>query len=175
MKRPNQVPCVFRGTFIREQVDPRIKDAWSAPVPWGDLRKTWKEQHCIRVSGTGYPEDCPYEEEDCALAFLQCSLAVLGADRPMAAFRVLSRMKGAERADNKPLARESHQKGRRGDLAGQRGADPSWGDAPKVSRVTPADLPHAVVRPTRIGDVLRSYDLGPRQGPAHDGKEGTRR
>lgn len=175
MKRPNQVPCVFRGSFIREQVDPRIKAAWPAPIPWGDLRKTWKSQHCLRVSGTGYPEDCPYSEEDCALSFLQCALSVLEADRPMAAFRVLSKMRGAERADNKPLAREGDQKRRNGDMAGQRGPAPSRGDVPKVPGVSPAYLPHAPVRPTQIGDVLRSYDFGSRQRPAHDGKEGSGR
>lgn len=175
MKREGQVPCVFRGTFIREQVDPRVKAAWPGRAPWGDLRKTWKGEHCVRVSGTGYPDDCPYVEEDCALAFLQCVLSVVDADRPMALFRTRAKMMGAERADNKPLAREGDPKGRRSHLDEERRQDPSRRDVQGIPGVSPPYLPHAAVRPTQIGDVLRSYDFGSRQGRADDGEESTRR
>lgn len=172
MKREGQVPCVFRGSFIREQVDPRIKEAWHGRAPWGDLRKTWKTEHCIRVSGTGHPEDCPYPEEDCALAFLQCALSVVDADRPMAAFRVRAKLGGMERADNKPLAREGHREGRPGDLGASR---PTWADVRGVGREAATLLSGQAVRPTSIADVLGSYDFGPREGRVDDGQEGPGR
>ena len=168
-ERPDQVPCVFRGSFVREQVDPRIKEAWPGRAPWGDLRKTWKTQHCLRVNPTGYPEDCPYSEEDCAMSFLQAALIVASADRPGAMFRVLAANRGAERADNRPLARDRVPTRRTSDM----GLPRETGEVRVVAAAPDQALHGRRTAPVSIGSLLGSYDPRPRQGRSHDGEEGS--
>lgn len=171
-KREGQVPCVFRGSFVREQVDPRIKKAWPSPrIPWGDLRRTWKAEHCLRVSGTGQPEDCPYSEEECAMSFLQCAMLAVDKRRPAAYFRTCARTKGQERADNKPLTREGDPAGPDRDLGSERDTSLIQG----LLGEEEARLYGRRARPVGIGELLGSYDLGPRQGRTDDGEKGSGR
>jgi hypothetical protein len=171
-QKPPQIPCVFRGAFIREEVDPRIKSAWKGRPPWGDLRRTWKIEHCRRVNPTGHPEDCPYPERDCALAFLSAVLQVADADNPGAMFRRVAAYRGMDRADSKPLARDRHRARRPSDLA-----------EPGMSReVVPGlgwEATHAVhdrgARPASLAELLRTYDPRPREGSPDDGQEGAHR
>ena len=191
-KRPSRWPCIFRGHFIREQVDPRVKTLWERttgkPAPFGRLRLAFQKEHCRSINPYG-SDGCPYREEECAIAFLgtvQSSLLPWIED-PAAYFVKVARSTGIERADNKPLAREMHREEgpghdgdlrgghparRRRDLAPVRGRNPSQRVVPEV--LDEEDhLRRAHARPDAIGNLLGSLNLGPRQGPAHDGKEST--
>lgn len=190
VKRPSRWPCIFRGRFIREQVDPRVKTLWERttgrPAPFGRLRLTFQKEHCRSINPYG-SESCPYREDECAMAFLsavQNSLLPWIED-PAAYFVKVARSAGIERADNKPLAREKHREegpshagdlrgghasGRRRGVAPVRGVHPSQGVVPQV--LDEEDhLRRARTRPNAIGDLLGSLNLGPRPGPANDGKE----
>jgi hypothetical protein len=169
----SSIPCVFRGSFIREQVDPRIKDAWPGRAPWGDLRKTWKQEYCRRVNPTGAPEDCPFPEEDCAMTFLQTVLSVIGSDRPGAAFRARAKTKGAVRADQRPLARDRVPARRPDDLGSER--ERTFLRVMAATRGPEVDVPRGRTRPTSVGEVLRALDLGARQVRPPDGEEGMGR
>jgi len=174
MVKREQVPCVFRTSFVREEIDPRIKAAWPGRAPWGDLRKTWKTEYCLRVNPTGYPEDCPFSEEDCALTFLQAVLIVTEAERPGALFRRVAATRGMERADQRPLARDRVPQRRQSDLASQRGAYSSSSVVQALhgpETVTPT-MSRRGARPISIGEVLGALDFGARQGSAQDGEEG---
>ena len=179
MRRPDQVPCVFRTSFIREQIDPRIKAAWPGRAPWGDLRKTWKTEYCLRVNPTGYPEDCPFSEEDCALTFLQAVLIVTEAERPGALFRRVAATRGMERADQRPLARDRVPQGRPlhlGETSTVRDVVRPMGPG-EVGAVAGSEskrnaMSRRGARPISIGEVLGALDFGARQGSAQDGEEG---
>lgn len=112
-RRKKSRPCIFRTAFVREQVDPRVQVEWTAftghPAPFGDLRQTFKREHCSQVNPHADPQ-CAYREEECAMAFLGAVQSVLvpGVRNPAAMFRSVARRTGLERADNKPLAREMH-------------------------------------------------------------------
>lgn len=186
VKRLSRHPCIFRGRFVREQVDPRVKTLWEQttgkPAPFGRLRMNFQREHCRAINPYG-SESCPYREEECAMAFLgavQNSLLPWITD-PAAYFVQVARSTGIERADNKPLAREHHREEgpghpgamgvrdgsrRDGYLAGVRPTD-AIRDVPSEED----DLRRAHARPLAIGDLLGSINLGPRQGPSDDGKE----
>lgn len=179
--RPTQVPCVFRGSFVRTDIDPRVQLEWRAATgkeaPFGALRKMWKSQHCLRL-GDGTPETCPYSERDCGMAFL---LAVRQALRPdiksrTGYFRVVSKSMALTRADEKPRSRDAetptpivaqgaaglgHHARRDGDLPGGAGDGivPGVAGSPGVDlhRPTPSGR-----RPVSIGSVLGSFDVRPR-------------
>lgn len=189
-KRLSRWPCIFRGRFIREQIDPRVKDLWERttgkPAPFGRLRLAFQKGHCSAINPYG-SDSCPYREEECALAFLsavQNSLLPWVED-PAAYFVKVARSAGVERADNKPLARERHREEgsshpgglrpgrgprRNGGVAQVGRADPSPRVVPEV--LDEEDhLRRARTRPDAIGDLLGALNLGSRQGPANDGKE----
>jgi len=173
-----QPPCIFKGSFVREQVDPRIKEEWEASLtgrpPWGDWRKTWKAEHCRRVSGSGYPEDCAYDEQQCATAFLQAARIAMDGEKPGALFRAVAAVSGMRRADDKPLARDAEVGPRRGGDAGRPDAVRKGGGPRSflvVDEPAGKHLPGARAALTRIGDVLRENDLGPREGAS--GREET--
>jgi hypothetical protein len=190
VKRPARWPCIFRGRFIRDQVDPRVKELWEKttgkPAPFGRLRLNFQREHCRSINPYG-SEGCPYREEECALAFLsavQNSLLPWVED-PAAYFVKVARSGGIERADNKPLAREHHREegsgqpgvARRdlqprhgGRVAAVRGVHPSQGPVPEV--LDEEDhLRRARSRPDAIGALLGSLNLGPRQAAPADGSE----
>jgi hypothetical protein len=99
--------CVFRDRFLREQVTPRIL-AEDPKAPIGAFQKAFREEHCrqLDVYGTG---SCPYKREECALAYLQVAMKTIHEARTskVGLFRKIARSYGAERADNKPLARST--------------------------------------------------------------------
>jgi hypothetical protein len=175
--------CVFKGAFVREQVDPRVQEEWKAatgkPAPFGDLRRTFRAGHCAAINPYGGSE-CPYREEECATAFLSCVRAALapGIKNNAAYFRVVAQSSGARRADEKPLAREMHREERAAQGPGDEGslgASPQPGHAGYELGVGggAADLRGPFARPTGIREVLRSFNVRPREGPADDGKEGS--
>jgi hypothetical protein len=161
-KVPARRSCIFRTEFCRAQVDPRVQEQWLArtgkKAPFGDLRRTWVREHCVRVA----PDQglCPYPERDCALAFLAAVQTSLTArTNPAGYFRRVSKTMALDRLDAKPLSRD--QEGPRApDHVADGDAEGQW-------------LRRATSRLVSIGDVLGTIDLGPRQGPTHDGKEST--
>ena len=173
-------PCIFRGAFIREQVDPRVKELWErttgSKAPFGRLRMNFQRQHCATINPYG-SEDCPYREEECAMAFLSTVQNVLlpWITDPAAYFVKVAKSTGIERADNKPLARERHREEGSSD---RRRADA--GHAPGHPRdaggesADEARLHSARRRPESIGTLLGSLDLGARQGPAQDGSQSAK-
>jgi hypothetical protein len=95
-------PCVFDSDFVREQVDPRILTAWEAQrsdkPKWGDLRTTFRREHCQTINPYG-SETCPFRAEDCAIAFLKGVTASLGARNAHGYFIRVARSMAAARAD----------------------------------------------------------------------------
>jgi hypothetical protein len=193
VKRPARWSCIFRGRFIRDQVDPRVKELWekttSKPAPFGRLRQNFQREHCRSINPYG-SEGCPYREEECALAFLsavQNSLLPWVED-PAAYFVKVARSGGIERADNKPLAREHHREERSGDAGDTRGGSPAGrrGDLDQVRRQDPAKravpavldeedhLHRAHARPFAIGDLLGAFNARSREVRPTDGSEGTK-
>lgn len=167
---PMKWPCVFRGRFIREQVDPRVQASWKRTygraAPFGDLRRQWREEHCSRLNPYG-SEDCPYSERDCAIAFYKAVQHVTAerADTPMGLFKVVARSYAFDRAENKPLARDRVQTDvRPGDSGGGGVRDDEGSD----------DVPRPITRPVSIGDVLRSIDPRPRERPIDESKESAK-
>ena len=178
--RSSAAPCVFRGAFIKEQVDPRIKEEWeesrTGRPPWGDWRKQWKQEHCRRVSGSGDPIDCPYTEEQCGTAFLQAARIAMDGEKPGALFRAVAAVSGMRRADDKPLARELDRAPREGDPPRRTlHLDPPGAAAVQLRGVVSATDAHLLGRraaPVHISSLLRSDDAGPREGPDAGGGPG---
>lgn len=190
LTRNNHV-CVFGGSFIREQIDPRVKRIWEerfgAPTPFGRLRRSFRETHCSELN----PYDssyCPYPERSCAIAFYQCVEKTVDQARDKSSavgyFRRVSRTLAGIRADDKPLARDyetvTHpkkaQEGPR-DTAGPRGGDQagqSPSSAPESGKERLA-VRRDLSTPLHIGSLLRGIDLGPREGRAEDGEAGPER
>jgi hypothetical protein len=161
---PRSIKCVFSDKFVREQIDPRIKELYennSKQAPFGDFRRTWRIEHCGRL------DPCPFERRDCALAFFRAAGLAVRADNPGAMFRTVAKRHALERADSRPLARETpttsplFDAGRMGSPASGSG-DPGRG----VHRSTS--------RPVRIGSLLGGVDPGSREVFTDDGKESPR-
>lgn len=145
----DKYPCILRSHELHAEIDPAIQHDWhvtygTVKVPFGDLRRQWKQQHCRTLNPYG-SEDCPYPDDECLRAFMSCVRLVTQIRRrsPIGYFRVVAKMEAARRADEKPHAapRPSHA------------ADTTQG-------VTPGQwLSRATARPVSIGDVLRALDL----------------
>lgn len=160
--RRSNHPCVFSTAFVREQVDPRVKEAFAASgrkAPFGDLRRQWQREHCQTLNP--YTSDtCPYPPEDCALAFLTAVEHAADKASPVGYFRKIARSMALDRSENKPLERDREYTSRPRD---ERAVEVHPGEG--------QGLRGPESRPQSIGDLLRALDLGPRQGPADDGKE----
>ena len=188
--------CVFSTPFIREQIDPRVQEAWreaySMNAPFAKLRQMWKTQHCVQVDP--YNTGCPYSEEDCAMSFLVAVERTVGfrPEKPTGYFRAVAHSMGLDRADDKPLARDTltrtdvRNEGHPGGLESRFGTGPSRGRGLAEDRGLHAagdqgldeeasDLHRTSHRPVRIGELLGTLDLGPREGPSKNGKEGNKR
>lgn len=178
-KRAAGPPCVFSTTFMREVVDPRVAGQWPAkPVPYGDLRRTWRLQHCATVNPYWDSEMCPYPASECAMAFLSSvqSATVQGTRNPLGRFRAIAKLAGLRRLEDKPLARDRdigpQRSGDAGAPTGNPGPRPPADDAARPG--TPEDdLRRTNTRPSPIGEVLGALHLGPREVRPHDGQEGT--
>lgn len=177
-------PCVFRGSFIKEQVNPRLYDQ-DRKTPFGGFERAWRQLHCGTINPYG-SESCPYAEADCALAYFKTAQDALEAKTSrVGLFRVLAQKRGWHRAENKPLAREAYdkyggQQGRAGDLRGGPGAGSADGLA-EPGRRGPAGVAgdgavgvrRTSHRPQSIGDLLRGDGAGSRTQPyrRHEGQE----
>jgi hypothetical protein len=191
--------CVFSTPFIREQIDPRIDEAWRetyrVKAPFAKLRQMWKTQHCVQVDP--YNTGCPYSEEDCAMSFLVAVERTVGfhPERPTGYFRAVAHSMGLDRADNKPLARDTLRRTdvrKEGDPGGLEGRDraghtrnPGGMDAPgddeardQASLDEAADLRRSTYRTVRIGELLGTFDPRSRPREERDGdrkEEGNKR
>lgn len=129
-------------------------------APFGDLRSMWVREHCVRLAAAD--DLCPYPQEQCALSFLAAVQTSLTArTNPRGYFRRVAKTMALDRLEQKPLSRD--QAHRPGDA---RPVDHGDGEGSGVYRPT--------TRPVPIGDLLRSLDLGPRQGPTPDGEAGSK-
>jgi hypothetical protein len=168
-------PCVFTDAFVREQIDPRVQNAWKERwgkgAPFGRLRLLWREEHCATLNPYE-SASCPYAREECALAFLSgvTTSVALAHDEKRATgyFRKLVRSTATIRADEKPRRRHeavTHPATRDegpGDVRDVEGGD----DEGRGLRRTQS-------RPVAIGDVLRGLDVGPRPRRTDDGEAGA--
>lgn len=184
-RRSRSHTCCFSTPFIREQVDPRVKRAWEArfgsAAPFGNLRASFRECHCA-VLNPYSSTFCPYPADDCAMAFLQCVLATTERSRnrqtAVGYFRSVAVSLAAQRADSKPLARESDEARRLatkasqgpGNTAGKTDGVPSGPGASEHQDQDGEPVRSRISTPEHIGSVLGSFDLGPRPRPADDGK-----
>lgn len=177
--KPAGPRCVFHTKFLREQIDPRVDDLWPGKTPFGDLRRTWRLKHCATVNPYWDSEMCPYPASNCALAFLAAvqTATFSNVRNPMGLFRTLARSDGLRRLEDKPLARDQ-ARGAEGPSDPRVAAgDPEPRPADDGVRGPGSEdhLRGARHRPVSAGDVLRSLNLGPRQVPAPDGPQGTKR
>lgn len=186
-KRPASRPCIFRETFVRNEIDPRVKQIWEThpggKAPFGRLRKAFQDQHCSKINPYVGGE-CPYRPEECGMAFLSAiqTSTVPWVEDPAAFFVKLVASTGITRADEKPLAREYHREGsgnagdgpadlRHGSADGLpvvRGAgrDSSWDEESDADAATLRRSHH---RPESVGDLLGTLALGARPRPERDG------
>lgn len=189
--------CVFSTEFVREEIDPRVQTQWQEAygkgAPFGKLRQMWKEVHCSKVDP--YNTGCPYSISDCGLSFLVAVERTVGAhpERPTGYFRTVALTLGLDRADNKPLARDTlrrtdvHKEGDSGGLRGSHTSRPGRdGEAThglasaQDSRTGGSpdegapDLHRTSHRPHTVGDVLGTLNLRPHQIPTTDSQEGDK-
>lgn len=160
-------PCIFRGAIVRDHVDPRLAADYEG-VPFGDFRRTWREQHCRAINPYG-SDGCPYSERECAAAFEDVAREAMYARVPGAYFRVRARTTGLDRAENKPLAREA-ERPRHGRDGGRSHAPRHDDDLPLVDGAgahrdpdhrpdeEEAALRRAAARPRRIGELFGTLD-----------------
>jgi len=181
--------CIFKDPVLRSLVNPRIQNAWTQEgrkgyPPYGAYTKKWREEHCSQLDP--YATDhCPYRREDCAIAYMKTAIDSIEhhPDNVVAYFGQLAKWRGAERADNKPSAREysgtDGHKDRVGDLRGGSASRPLDGlDAPRseVDQLRRMDDDYLGVRRTAhrffsAGELLGRTDLRPHLG-ARRGDEG---
>lgn len=177
--------CVFSTPFIHNEIDPRVQQQWTETygvgAPFGKLRQMWKAVHCTKVDP--YNTGCPYSQEDCGLAFLVAVERTVGArpDRPTGYFRTVALTLGLDRADNKPLARDTLRRTdvlKEGDTEGSRGSSATRRGATPQERLedqragSSSDLHRATSGPVRISELLGAIDPRPHQGPSTDSQEG---
>ena len=166
--------CVFSSSFVREQVDPRVKAAWEqrfeVKAPFSRLRLSWREEHCQTLNPYG-SETCAYREEQCAMSFLAAVEATTANARDVSGavgyFRRVARSDATRRADEKPMRRETHAEVPAQTQEAFRPSDPGH---VRLSAEERQDVSRARSRPIAIGELLGGLDLGPRTRPADDGK-----
>lgn len=148
-------PCIFRHPMIHDEVNPRLA-AINPKAPFGAFQRIWRKVHCESLNRYA-SADCPYRPEDCVIAYWKTASDALNQAEtsPIGLFKILATRRGYDRLENKPLMRDRDEAGRRG-----RGV-------PKGQ-----ELPRAATGPTRIGDVLRSFNPGARDGRQPQGEEG---
>lgn len=176
-------PCIFKTPLATERLDPAIKTLWASRrsdrPKWGDLRTTFRKQHCRNVNPWG-SATCPFRPTDCAMAFYRAIEQALAARNPYAYFISVCRSTGAARAD---LGVELRAR-MRTDVTDETGVDRAThpgvparptdrlravGDDPVVRGVDRDSTARGVRRvatgPVPLGDVLGGLDLGPRPRP----------
>ena len=166
--------CVFNSSFVREQVDPRVKAAWEqrfeAKAPFSRLRLSWREEHCQTLNPYG-SETCAYREEQCAMSFLAAVEATTANARDVRGavgyFRRVARSDATRRADEKPMRRETHAEVPAQTQEAFRPSDPGH---VRLSAEERRELHRSKTRPIAIGDLLGSLHVGPRAQSADDGE-----
>ena len=183
-------PCVFRDPFTKEEINKRLA-ALGAPI--GAFTRVWRWEHCATLNPYG-SDSCPYESEDCALAyFITAQQAMDAHTSKVGLFKALAKRKGIERADNKPLARDTVRtdglEGRSGGLrggAGTRPPDDMAGPRREATQASgmahdrsvgmrdAADRPVSRSIPRSVGSLLWGDAAGSRPRPrrGNEGEEG---
>jgi hypothetical protein len=187
-------PCIFKDPIATERLDPAVKKLWESRrddrPKWGDLRTTFRRDHCRTVNPWG-SETCPFKVEECALAFYRSIEQSLKARNPYGYFIRVCRSSGAARADLGQELRARMRTDANEGAMGRAGTDRLRAGSPDGLRAEPHDpvvrgvdgedavrgLRGLAARPSTVGDVLRSFDLGPHPQPGPDGPpdEGSRR
>jgi len=176
-------PCIFKMPIATERLDPAIKKLWEsrrADRPkWGDLRNTFRREHCYRLNPWG-SDTCPFIESSCAMAFYSAVEQSLDARNPYGYFRSVCRSTGAARADL-GVERKARMRTDEGGAGASRLREgPSTGlreeRQPPLIPGVEADVAVRGVRgtsarPTALGDVLRTLDLGSRPPSGTDDHE----
>ena len=175
-------PCIFKSELATQRLDPAVKKLWESRrddrPKWGDLRTTFRREHCRNVNPWG-SETCPFKPEECALAFYTALQQSLNARNPYGYFISVCRSSGAMRADlgvdrrarmrtdvanEGPVGRPAPEGVREGPPGGVRAGDGAGPDEPVVRGVDQPDpvrgLRGLAARPAPLGDVLWSLDLG---------------
>jgi len=188
-------PCVFESDYVREVIDPLVKADWaktrSDKPKWGDLRTTFRQQHCRAINPYG-SGSCPGTPQACGGAFLAAVRQSLFATNAHAYFIKIARSTGAERADLYQSKRDRMRTDEQAEEADEsRMGSPDreglrTGPAPGVAQIQqPAAVLDLAVgkreggvrsplsRPASIGSVLGSFDLRPRPGPDDHEEEGS--
>jgi len=183
MKVKTKWPCVFLGPIIRDEVNPILYDQFPK-LPFGAFQRAWRKQHCATINPYG-SESCPYDERDCAMAFLAAAEDAMAAKTsPVGLFRAIARSTGLRRSESKPLARyrivrtDGHEVGspdlRRSpttgpddDLVGRPGVprQEPMGRAGTVPSVGAERVRGTDHRPQSIRSLLRGDGAGPRTHP----------
>lgn len=186
-------PCIFPTPLATDRLDPAIKRLWeshrSDRPKWGDLRTTFRKQHCRRVNPWG-SETCPFKPEDCAMAFYSAVEQSLYATNPYGYFVSICRSTGAARADlgvelrarmrtdavtdEGAMGRPETARLRARPEDGLRAVPDAVSEPPVVRVVEDAKvrgLRGVAAQPTALRDVLGGLDLRPRPRPGRDGDE----
>jgi hypothetical protein len=147
MARIAKWACVFKLPIIREDINPRIAKI-DPKAPFGAFTRIFREEHCRQLDPFGNGS-CPYRREDCALAYYVVAQKALAARTSrIGLFRTLARAYGAERADNKPLARDTiRTDGQGSSQTGRVGSGDAEGQGLRTSR------------PRSIGDLFGDDDV----------------
>lgn len=181
-------PCIFRESFVRLEIDPRLQEHWREAygqgAPFGRLRKLWRDFHCAELNPYG-SETCPYPKEACGDAFaraVESTLQVASAAGAGGYFRRVAHSTAQVRADYKPLARDAQGPRQPADLPdGDRTGQPDLRERRHPEWLGEEPYPDSGIslhrvgdRPVLVRDLLRSLDVGPREGRAPDGQEGRK-
>lgn len=170
---PTEYPCMFSTSFLREDIDPRIKKRWPK-APFGNLRRIWREQHCKTLNPYG-SASCPYRSEDCAVAFLQAvELSLSNGEKPVAYFYRAAKTSALNRADHKPLARQTEERLRHARHVAVGRVERHEDGGGIISFTLSDELRRIISRPSPLRTVLGSFDFRPRQGSSEDGEESTK-
>jgi hypothetical protein len=166
--------CVFNSSFVREQVDPRVKAAWEqrfdVKAPFSRLRLSWREEHCQTLNPYG-SDTCAYRQEQCALSFLAAVEATVANARDASGavgyFRRVARSDATRRADEKPMRRETHAEVPAQTQEAFRPSDPGHVRHSDEER---QELSRSRSRPIAIGQVLGGLVPRPRERLSPDGE-----
>lgn len=188
--RPQAWTCIFVDGLSKEaddQVQREWKETRGEGAPFGSLRKSFREQHCATLNPYG-SDQCPYPPTACVLAFLVSVQRSLSAEDPRVYFRVVTKSLATQRADTKPLSRDSEPHrtqasyfpdvtrdvaaGSDARRSGDLGGDGETDRIPLVAEAAEGHLHRRIARPVHVSAVLGIPASRPRS-PAN-GVEGSR-
>jgi hypothetical protein len=175
----------FLSTNMTKTVDPQVDELWRTAfgkrTPFGDLRNQWRRHHCRTLNPYG-SETCPYQLEDCALAFLQTVRVTTRSNpkSPVGYFLRVAKSEAAKRADNKPLRRGLTADNQYGSIlrTGVPDEEPK-AEGPGITGPQTEDsvsrqrMRSAATGPISIGDLLGQIDPRPHQGSVPHREEST--